>query len=74
MNLQQNKKNAIEFYNMAYQGNPAKAVELFDLIKEKLFDNIKVNYNFEDEIDNKAELKQIDADLLNEKYKSKIIS
>jgi len=29
MNLQQNKKNAIEFYNMAYQGNPAKAVELF---------------------------------------------
>ena len=28
-NLNQNKKNAIEFYRMAYEGNPRKAVELF---------------------------------------------
>lgn len=27
--LEQNKKNAIEFYRMAYDGNPAKAVELY---------------------------------------------
>ena len=29
MNLEENKKNAIEFYKMAYLGNPRKAVELF---------------------------------------------
>lgn len=28
-NLNQNKKNAIDFYRMAYEGNPRKAVELF---------------------------------------------
>ena len=28
-NLEINKKNAIEFYKMAYEGNPRKAVELF---------------------------------------------
>ena len=27
--MNQNKKNAIEFYRMAYEGNPRKAVELF---------------------------------------------
>ena len=29
LNLDQNKKNAIDFYQMAYDGNPRKAVELF---------------------------------------------
>jgi len=29
MNLEQNKKNAIDFYQMAYDGNPGKAVELY---------------------------------------------
>ena len=29
MNLQQNKKNAISFYRMAYEGNPQQAVELY---------------------------------------------
>lgn len=29
MDLAQNKKNAIAFYKMAYEGNPAKAVELY---------------------------------------------
>ncbi len=29
MNLAQNKKNAIAFYKMAYEGNPTKAVELY---------------------------------------------
>ena len=28
-NLEQNKKNAIEFYRMSYMGNPAEAVELY---------------------------------------------
>ena len=28
-NLEINKENAIEFYRMAYEGNPQKAVELF---------------------------------------------
>ena len=28
-NLEINKKNAIEFYKMSYEGNPRKAVELF---------------------------------------------
>ncbi len=28
-NLEQNKKNAIAFYQIAYEGNPAKAVELY---------------------------------------------
>lgn len=28
-NLNQNKRNAIDFYKMAYEGNPRKAVELF---------------------------------------------
>lgn len=28
-NLEKNKKNAIEFYKMAYNGNPRKAVELY---------------------------------------------
>jgi len=28
-NLEINKKNAIQFYKMAYEGNPRKAVELF---------------------------------------------
>lgn len=28
-NLNQNKKNAIDFYRMAYLGNPRKAVELY---------------------------------------------
>ncbi len=27
--LNQNKKNAIEFYKMAYNGNPKKATELY---------------------------------------------
>lgn len=29
MSLEGNKENAIAFYKMAYEGNPAKAVELF---------------------------------------------
>lgn len=29
LNLDQNKKNAIDFYQMAYDGNPRKAVELY---------------------------------------------
>ena len=29
MNLAENKKNAIAFYKMAYEGNPKKAVELY---------------------------------------------
>lgn len=29
MNLEQNKKNAIAFYTMAYEGNPTKAVQLY---------------------------------------------
>jgi predicted SnoaL-like aldol condensation-catalyzing enzyme len=29
MNLETNKKNAIAFYKMSYEGNPRKAVELF---------------------------------------------
>lgn len=29
MNLEQNKKNAIAFYKMAYEGNPTKAVALY---------------------------------------------
>ena len=29
MNLDQNKKNAIAFYKMAYEGNPRQAIELF---------------------------------------------
>lgn len=29
MNLEQNKHSAIEFYRMAYLGNPRKAVELY---------------------------------------------
>ena len=29
MNLQQNKQNAIDFYRMAYEGNPRKAVEMY---------------------------------------------
>lgn len=29
MNLEDNKSNAIAFYKMAYEGNPAKAVELY---------------------------------------------
>lgn len=28
-NLKKNKKSAIEFYRMAYEGNPRKAVELY---------------------------------------------
>ena len=29
MNLEENKKNAIAFYKMAYEGNPRKAVEKY---------------------------------------------
>ncbi|WP_040281636.1 nuclear transport factor 2 family protein [Psychroserpens damuponensis] len=29
MDIQHNKKNAIAFYKMAYEGNPEKAVELY---------------------------------------------
>lgn len=29
MNVELNKKNAIAFYKMAYEGNPTKAVELY---------------------------------------------
>ena len=29
MNLEENKKNAIAFYKMAYEGNPKQAVELY---------------------------------------------
>ena len=29
MSLQKNKKNAIAFYKMAYEGNPGKAVDLY---------------------------------------------
>ncbi|WP_422360928.1 ester cyclase [Reichenbachiella sp.] len=29
MSLEQNKKNAVDFYRTAYEGNPAKAVELY---------------------------------------------
>jgi len=29
MNLEENKKNAIAFYKMAYEGNPSKAIELY---------------------------------------------
>jgi predicted SnoaL-like aldol condensation-catalyzing enzyme len=29
INLQTNKENVIDFYRMAYQGNPAKAVERY---------------------------------------------
>ena len=28
-NLEENKKNAIEFYRMSYDGNPSKAVKLY---------------------------------------------
>ena len=28
-NLEQNKKNAVAFYQMAYDGDPEKAVELY---------------------------------------------
>ncbi len=28
-NLEQNKKNAIDFYRLAYEGNPEKAAELY---------------------------------------------
>lgn len=55
----------------------SKAVELFDLIKDKLFDNMKINYNFEDDkdkiiaLENEKEKEKIDEDKINEKYKSK---
>lgn len=29
MNIEQNKQSAIDFYRMAYEGTPSKAVELF---------------------------------------------
>jgi len=29
MNIEENKKNAIAFYRMAYEGNPKEAVELY---------------------------------------------
>ncbi|MEM7183686.1 MAG: nuclear transport factor 2 family protein [Spirochaetota bacterium] len=29
MNIQENKKNAIEFYKMAYLGNPSEAIEKY---------------------------------------------
>ena len=29
MNLSENKKNAIAFYKMSYEGNPKKAIELY---------------------------------------------
>ncbi|MGB0390212.1 MAG: nuclear transport factor 2 family protein [Salibacteraceae bacterium] len=29
MSLSENKKNAVEFYQMSYDGNPSRAVELF---------------------------------------------
>ena len=29
MNLEDNKKNAVSFYKMAYEGNPRKAIDLF---------------------------------------------
>jgi predicted SnoaL-like aldol condensation-catalyzing enzyme len=29
MNLEENKKNAIAFYKMAYEGNPRQAVDFF---------------------------------------------
>jgi predicted SnoaL-like aldol condensation-catalyzing enzyme len=29
MNLEDNKKNAINFYKMAFEGNPKKAIELY---------------------------------------------
>jgi len=29
MDLEENKKNAIAFYKMAYEGNPSKAIELY---------------------------------------------
>lgn len=29
MNLEQNKKNAIAFYDMAYRGNPQQAIEMY---------------------------------------------
>ncbi len=29
MNLEENKKNAIAFYKMAYEGKPSKAIELY---------------------------------------------
>ena len=29
MNLEENKKNAIAFYKMAYEGNPEKAIKLY---------------------------------------------
>ena len=29
MNLEENKKNVIAFYKMAYEGNPSKAIELY---------------------------------------------
>lgn len=32
MNLETNKKRAIEFYKMAYEGNPAEAVAECDLV------------------------------------------
>jgi len=59
-----------------------KIVELFDLIKDKLFDNnMKINYNFEDNSytnannntnANNLEIEKIEAEKLNEKYRSKI--
>ncbi len=29
MNIEENKKNAIAFYKLAYEGNPKKAIELY---------------------------------------------
>ena len=29
MDLEQNKRNAVDFYRMAYEGNPRKAIELY---------------------------------------------
>lgn len=29
MNLEENKRNAISFYKMAFEGNPARAIELY---------------------------------------------
>ena len=34
MNLEENKKNAIAFYRMAYEGNPQKSIEFVRCIAE----------------------------------------
>ena len=38
-NLDKNRENAIAFYKMAYEGNPHKAVELYENWKDKPYES-----------------------------------